>query len=120
MVVEPARTLFQPSVRRVRIPNSMARAAMVVAGDTGPLHLAAALERPVVGLYGPTDPARNGPYGAASYRTRSRVLRHASSVVDHSRHAETEKGLVEITVDEVVAAALELLGVSEKAGQDKV
>ena len=39
------------------------RAAVVIAGDTGPLHLAAALERPVVGIYGPTDPARNGPYG---------------------------------------------------------
>jgi heptosyltransferase I len=96
------------------------RAALVVAGDTGPLHLAAVLERPVVGLYGPTDPARNGPYGAASYGTRSRVLRHASSVLDHSRHVETERGLLEISVDEVVAAALELLGVSEKAGQDKV
>jgi heptosyltransferase I len=91
------------------------RAALVVAGDTGPLHLAAALERPVVGLYGPTDPARNGPYG-----TQSRVLRHSSSVLDHSRHPETEKGLLEISVDEVVAAALELLGVPEKAGQDKV
>ena len=91
------------------------RAALVVAGDTGPLHLAAALERPVVGLYGPTDPARNGPYG-----TRSRVLRHASSRVDHSRYSETETGLLEITVDEVVQAALELLGVRQNAGQDKV
>jgi heptosyltransferase-1 len=34
-----------------------------VGGDTGPLHLAAALGRPVVGLYGPTDTNRNGPYG---------------------------------------------------------
>ncbi len=91
------------------------RAALVVAGDTGPLHLAAALERPVVGLYGPTDPARNGPYG-----TRSRVLRHASSQLDHSRHPVTEKGLLEITVDEVVTAALELLGVRQNAGEDKV
>ena len=91
------------------------RAALVVAGDTGPLHLAAALERPVVGLYGPTDPARNGPYG-----TRSRVLRRASSEVDHSRHPETEKGLLEITVDEVVRAALELLDVRQNAGHDKV
>lgn len=38
-------------------------AALVVGGDTGPLHLAAALGTPVVGLYGPTNPARNGPYG---------------------------------------------------------
>jgi heptosyltransferase I len=38
-------------------------ADVVVGGDTGPLHLAAALGTPVVGLYGPTDPRRNGPYG---------------------------------------------------------
>jgi heptosyltransferase-1 len=87
------------------------RAAVVIAGDTGPLHLAAALERPVVGLYGPTDPARNGPYGTAS-----RVLRHASSKNDHSRHQEIETGLMQITAEEVVDAALQLL----RAGQDKV
>jgi lipopolysaccharide heptosyltransferase I len=38
-------------------------ASLVVGADTGPLHLAAALGTPVVGLYGPTNPARNGPYG---------------------------------------------------------
>lgn len=38
-------------------------ASLVIGGDTGPLHLAAALGTPVVGLYGPTNPARNGPYG---------------------------------------------------------
>jgi heptosyltransferase-1 len=80
------------------------RANVVVAGDTGPLHLAAAMERPVVALFGPTDPARNGPYGTAS-----RVLRHASSRKDHSRHAETEEGLMKITTDEVLAAAFDLL-----------
>ncbi len=41
----------------------MRRAKFVVSADTGPLHLASALGTPVVGLYGPTDPARNGPYG---------------------------------------------------------
>jgi lipopolysaccharide heptosyltransferase I len=38
-------------------------AKVVVGGDTGPLHLAAALGTPVVGIYGPTNPLRNGPYG---------------------------------------------------------
>jgi len=38
-------------------------AKLVIGADTGPLHLAAALGTPVAGLYGPTDPARNGPYG---------------------------------------------------------
>jgi heptosyltransferase I len=87
------------------------RAGVVIAGDTGPLHLAAALERPVVGLYGPTDPARNGPFG-----TEARVLRHESSTRDHSRHSETEAGLMQITTDEVVGAALALM----RVGQDKV
>lgn len=39
----------------------LAEARLVVAGDTGPLHLAAALGTPVIGLFGSTDPARNGP-----------------------------------------------------------
>jgi len=38
-------------------------ASIVVGSDTGPLHLAAALGTRVVGLYGPTNPARNGPFG---------------------------------------------------------
>jgi len=90
------------------------RAAVVIAGDTGPLHLAATLERPVVGLYGPTDPSRNGPYMTDSSKVR--VLRHQSSQTDHSRHSETETGLMKISTEEVVEAALELL----RNGQDKV
>ena len=80
------------------------RAAMVIGGDTGPLHLAAALERPVVGIYGPTDPARNGPY-----ETRSRVLRDAESVTSHKRRSDVEAAMLRITVEEVVEAAREML-----------
>lgn len=80
------------------------RVSLVVAGDTGPLHLAAALHRPVVALFGPTDPVRNGPFGA-----RSVVLRSASSVTDHRRHAETEVGLASIPVEDVLEAAAGLL-----------
>jgi len=36
---------------------------LVVTNDTGPMHIAAALGRPVVGVFGPTDPAQTGPYG---------------------------------------------------------
>jgi len=80
------------------------RTVLVIAGDTGPLHLGCALGVPVVGIYGPTDPARNGPYGVPF-----RVLRHPDSKRDHSRHRETESGLLTITTDEVLAAAQELL-----------
>jgi heptosyltransferase-1 len=80
------------------------RARLLIGGDTGPMHLAAALKIPVVAIFGPTNPARNGPFG-----TRSIVLRSASSMTDHSRHREAEQGLLEITVEEVVAAARKLL-----------
>jgi heptosyltransferase I len=80
------------------------RAALVIAGDTGPLHLACALNRPVVGIFGPTDPARNGPY-----HSPFRVLRHPESKRDHTRHATPEAGLLTITPDAVTHAALELL-----------
>ena len=80
------------------------RARLFIGGDTGPMHLAAALKIPVVAIFGPTDPARNGPFG-----TRSIVLRSASSMTDHTRRREPEQGLLEITVGEVVAATRKLL-----------
>ena len=80
------------------------RTSLVIAGDTGPLHLASALGKPVVGIYGPTDPARNGPFGG-----NFRVLRHPESKRDHSRHSKPEAGLLTIAPGEVWNAAMELL-----------
>jgi len=81
------------------------RARLFIGGDTGPLHLAAALGVPVVGIYGPTDPARNGPYG-----TRRVVLRSAESVTSHVRRADAEAGLLGMGSEAVIAAARELMG----------
>ncbi|MGC2163906.1 MAG: glycosyltransferase family 9 protein [Silvibacterium sp.] len=80
------------------------RAALVIGGDTGPLHLASALGSLVVGIFGPTDPGRNGPFGG-----RFRVLRHPESKRDHTRHAAPEAGLLTISPDAVTDAAMELL-----------
>jgi len=80
------------------------RVSLVVAGDTGPLHLACALGRPVIGIYGPTDPGRNGPFG-----TSFRVIRSPQSRRDHTRHAAPEAGLLTIQPDDVLRAADELL-----------
>ena len=80
------------------------RARLFIGGDTGPLHLAAALRVPVVGIYGPTDPARNGPYG-----TRSVVLRSEESVTSHARRAEADVGMLEIGSAAVVGAARKLM-----------
>ncbi|HWS16822.1 MAG TPA: glycosyltransferase family 9 protein [Candidatus Elarobacter sp.] len=81
------------------------RARIFVGGDTGPLHLAAALEIPVVGLFGPTDPGRTGPFG-----TRSIALRHPESETTSSHHREAEIGLLKISAEEVISAARHLLG----------
>jgi heptosyltransferase-1 len=80
------------------------RARLFIGGDTGPLHLAAALRVPVVAIYGPTDPARTGPFG-----TRSVVLRSAESITSHARRAAADDGMLAIGSDAVVAAARELL-----------
>lgn len=53
-------------------------ASVVIGGDTGPLHLADALGTKVIGLYGPTNPRRNGPYSQlqrciSTYQTTKRM-----------------------------------------------
>lgn len=49
------------------------RVHVLVTNDSGPMHLAAALGTPVVALFGPTDPARTGPYGPGHTVLRSGV-----------------------------------------------
>ncbi len=73
-------------------------AACVVGGDTGPLHLAVALGAPVVALFGPTDPLRNGPYPQGT------VLRSASAVTSYHRMDETDTSLLDLSVDQVFEA----------------
>ncbi len=84
------------------------RAALVVGGDSGPVHLAAALRTPLVALFGPTDPARNGPWGAG----RMRVLRHPDSVTTYKRTAVPEAGLARLTVEAVLRAALDVIEIA--------
>ncbi len=89
------------------------RAKLFIGGDTGPLHLAAALQVPVAAIFGPTDPARNGPYG-----TRSIVLRNPASPTTHARRAQPDEGMLEIGVDAVVDAARTLLAQGQSRGQE--
>ena len=88
------------------------QARLFIGGDTGPLHLAAALRIPVVAIFGPTDPARNGPYG-----TTSVVLRNPASPTTHVRKPEPDEAMLEISVDAVVDAARTLLA-GRKGGQE--
>ena len=87
-----------------RVPDLAAvlrAAAVVVSGDTGPLHLAAALGTPVVGLYGPTDPRRNGPWSLRDVAV-SRFVECRCRWRRRCRAAR--RCLDDVTVDEVAAA----------------
>lgn len=88
------RALAEATGARVAPPTNLRelawllrQARVVIGGDTGPLHLADALGTKVIGLYGPTDPRRNGPHG------------QLERCIDHFR---TTKSMRSISVEEVM------------------
>jgi ADP-heptose:LPS heptosyltransferase len=56
---------ISPQTNIAELVALVGSAALMVSGDTGPLHVAAAAGTPLVGIYGPTSPERNGPWSAA-------------------------------------------------------
>ncbi len=78
------------------------KAVAVVGIDSGPLHLAAALRKPGVAIFGPTDPARNGPYGG-----NFTVLRSPDVVTTYKRRAEIDSSMRAITPEAVFEALRE-------------
>ena len=81
------------------------RAAAVVGVDSGPLHLAAALGKPGVAIFGPTDPARNGPYGDSL-----KVLRTPGASTTYKRGAAIEDSMRQVSPETVFEALKTVLG----------
>jgi heptosyltransferase-1 len=83
-------------------------AVCIVGGDTGPLHLAVALGTPAVAIFGPTDPARNGPYRMGDRSTNvspiDSVLRSPHAVTTYKRGGQAAPSILEIDVDTVFEA----------------
>lgn len=75
------------------------RAIAVIGVDSGPLHLAAALGKPGVAIFGPTDPARNGPYGGSLT-----VLRSSGVETTYKRYPDVAESMRAISVDQVATA----------------
>lgn len=75
------------------------RATAVVGVDSGPLHVAAALGKPGVAIYGPTDPAQTGPYGGSFT-----VLRDPGARTSYKRRDEIDASMRAITPDAVFEA----------------
>jgi heptosyltransferase I len=80
------------------------RAQLFVGGDTGPLHLAAAVGTPIVAIYGPTDRARNGPFSPAD------ITLSNAAPIDHTRRGRNPAYLPGIAVESVLTAILDRLG----------
>lgn len=85
------------------------RARFFVGSDTGPLHLAAAVGTPCVGLYGPVSAERNGPYGPGHIAIQRMLLDGTS----RERRAASDESMRAIEVGEVCAACDRLLGQEE-------
>jgi lipopolysaccharide heptosyltransferase I len=83
----PGRALLAPPTSLADLVSLLRRASVVVGGDTGPVHLAAALAVPCVGLYGPTAVERTGPYGQTERALASPDGTLASLDVDVVFHA---------------------------------
>jgi heptosyltransferase-1 len=95
-----------------RLVALLAGAALVLGGDTGPLHLAHALGVPTLFLHGPTDPARHGPYGAPDRFLQD--PRPRPSGTPGAERAAT--AAIDIPEPRVVARALALLGAEGCSG----
>jgi heptosyltransferase-1 len=80
------------------------RAAAVLGVDSGPLHLAAALEKPGVAIFGPTDPLRNGPYGHSL-----QVIRNSAATTTYKRGSSIDESMRKVSPDEVFEAMREVL-----------
>jgi heptosyltransferase I len=74
------------------------RARLFIGGDTGPLHLAAAVGTPIVGIFGPTDAARNGPFAADD------IALSNLGPINHTRREGHPTYLPGISVESVLAA----------------
>ena len=91
------------------------RAALIVSGDTGPLHLAAAVATPSVAIMGPTDPRRNGPWASDDVI----VSRYEACGCHYDRRCHQQEWCLEpVTVAEVTAAIQQRLSGTPDSTRD--
>jgi heptosyltransferase-1 len=102
-----------PGVSFLELGAVIARARLVVGGDTGPTHLAAALGVPTVAMMGPLDARRNGPYGPLATTIQHAVPRRAPPWRNHRRWCDPRTRMEGIAVDEALAACAAALAAGE-------
>ena len=93
----------------IALPDLLARAALLVTGDTGPMHLAVTVETPVVALFAVSDPARSGPGYDHDRHVVIRKWRTCDPCLSKNCPYAEPICMDNISVDEVVAAVHGLL-----------
>ena len=93
-------TTLAPATTLQDLGELCRKARLFISGDTGPLHLAAAVGTPCVGLFGPVPAARNGPYG-----NKHIIIEPPPAVRPHWKNRKTDtESMAAITVEQVLAA----------------
>lgn len=105
--------LLSPETRIADLFGLARGAEVLVSGDTGPTHIAAAVGVPIVGIYGPTRPERNGPWSPADVT----VSRAPQCQCHHRRRCHAARWcLLDVTVDDVMAAVDRRLATGRHGG----
>jgi len=98
-------SVIAPETNLKQLAALIKRCRIVIMGDTGPLHMAAAMGVPAVALFGPSDPVRNGPYGGGHTVVQSPI-----PPATHWQKKEIgDQWMNGISVESVVAAAVSSL-----------
>jgi heptosyltransferase-1 len=107
------RAVLAPPTTVVDLVAIARAAAIVVSGDTGPLHIATAVGTPTVSLFGPTDPQRNGPFSHEDVV----VSRYESCACHYDRRCHHRSWcLADMEVAEVCAAIQRRIGARSGRG----
>ena len=85
---------------------------LVITNDTGPMHIAAALRKPLIAIFGPTDPASTGPYGQPDAVFQAAYPPCIPCLKRDCRYDEPLACLHAITPEQVYRRAVERLGIS--------
>lgn len=98
-------TQLAPSTTLTELASVTRLASLFVSADTGPLHLAAAVGTPCVGLFGPMPAERNGPYGEANIAIQEVCLQGSS----RERRTADNSSMTVITIERVCEACDEII-----------
>ena len=107
MKTEPVITAGKTTLKE--LAALLARSSLVIANDTGPMHLAVAMKAKTIALFGPTSPAVTGPYGAGPYKIVSK--NDSCDIPCYDITCTDNRCMQKIKVEDVLKEAAEMLEV---------